>query len=129
MATMTTKKVLVIDDEDGIREIIQICLEAAAGWDVLTAASGSEGLAAALAEQPDAILLDVMMPDMDGPTTFRQLQVNTKTQHIPTILLTAKAKISEQQQFIDLGVTGVITKPFKAQDLVNQIREILNWNE
>ncbi|GAB4199209.1 MAG: response regulator [Coleofasciculaceae cyanobacterium] len=126
---MTTKKVLVIDDEDGIREIIQICLEAAAGWDVLTAASGSEGLATAQAEQPDAILLDVMMPDMDGPATFRQLQANTATQHIPTILLTAKAKISEQQQFIDLGVTGVITKPFKAQDLVNQIRQILNWKE
>lgn len=126
---MTTKKVLVIDDEDGIREIIQICLEAAAGWDVLTAASGSEGLATAQAEQPDAILLDVMMPDMDGPTTFRQLQANTATKHIPTILLTAKAKISEQQQFIDLGVTGVITKPFKAQELVEQIRKILHWND
>jgi DNA-binding response OmpR family regulator len=126
---MTTKKVLVIDDEDGIREIIQICLEAAAGWDVLTAASGSEGLATARDEQPDAILLDVMMPDMDGPTTFRQLQAHATTKHIPTILLTAKAKISEQQQFIDLGVTGVITKPFKAQDLVNQIRAILNWRD
>lgn len=126
---MTTKRILVIDDEDGIREIIQICLEAAAGWDVLTAASGSEGLAAAQVEKPDAILLDVMMPDMDGPTTFRQLQADPTTQHIPTILLTAKAKISEQQQFIDLGVTGVITKPFKAQDLVNQIRNILHWNE
>jgi CheY-like chemotaxis protein len=66
---------------------------------------------------------------MDGPTTFRQLQADPTTQHIPTILLTAKAKISEQQQFIDLGVTGVITKPFKAQDLVNQIRKILHWNE
>ncbi|HEY9675241.1 MAG TPA: response regulator [Waterburya sp.] len=126
---MTTKRILVIDDEDGIREIIQICLEAAAGWDVLTAASGSEGLATAQAQKPDAILLDVMMPDMDGPTTFRQLQADPTTQHIPTILLTAKAKISEQQQFIDLGVTGVITKPFKAQDLVNQIRKILHWNE
>ena len=126
---MTTKRILVIDDEDGIREIIQICLEAAAGWDVLTAASGSEGLATAQAEKPDAILLDVMMPDMDGPTTFRQLQADLTTQNIPTILLTAKAKISEQQQFIDLGVTGVITKPFKAQDLVNQIRKILHWNE
>jgi CheY-like chemotaxis protein len=126
---MTTKKILVIDDEDGIREIIQICLEAAAGWDVLTAASGIEGLATAQTEQPDAILLDVMMPDMDGPTTFRQLQANAATQHIPTILLTAKAKISEQQQFIDLGVTGVITKPFKAQDLVDQIRKILDWQE
>ncbi len=126
---MMTKKVLVIDDEDGIREIIQICLEAAAGWDVLTAASGNEGLVTAQAEQPDVILLDVMMPDMDGPTTFRQLQAHPTTKHIPTILLTAKAKISEQQQFIDLGVTGVITKPFKAQDLVNQIRQILNWSE
>jgi CheY-like chemotaxis protein len=126
---MTTKRILVIDDEDGIREIIQICLEAAAGWDVLTAASGSEGLAMAQTSQPDAILLDVMMPDMDGPTTFRYLQANMVTQHIPTILLTAKAKISEQKQFIDLGVTGVITKPFKAQDLVDQIRDILNWSE
>ncbi len=126
---MTSKRILVIDDEDGIREIIQICLEAAAGWEVSTAASGSEGLAEAQVLQPDAILLDVMMPDMDGPTTFRQLQANAATEHIPTILLTAKAKISEQQQFIDLGVTGVITKPFKAQDLVEQIRGILNWKD
>ena len=126
---MTTKRILVIDDEDGIREIIQICLEAAAGWEVETAASGSEGLAIAQSMQPDAILLDVMMPDMDGPTTFRQLQADSATQHIPTILLTAKAKISEQQQFIELGITGVITKPFKAQDLVNQIREILKWSK
>lgn len=124
---MMTKKILVIDDEDGIREIIQICLEVAAGWEVVTAACGSEGLAIAKQQQPDAILLDVMMPDMDGPTTFRQLQADAKTAHIPTILLTAKAKISEQQQFIDLGVTGVITKPFKAQELVDQIRAILDW--
>ncbi len=129
MTLMATKRILVIDDEDGIREIIQICLEAAAGWEVVTAASGSEGLVDAQTTQPDAILLDVMMPDMDGPTTFRLLQANVRTRHIPTILLTAKAKISEQQQFIDLGVTGVITKPFKAQDLVNQIREILKWKE
>jgi CheY-like chemotaxis protein len=128
MTIMTSKRILVIDDEDGIREIIQICLEAAAGWEVLTAASGSEGLAKAQTTQPDAILLDVMMPDMDGPTTFRHLQANVETEHIPTILLTAKAKISEQKQFIDLGVTGVITKPFKAQELVDQIKEILNWS-
>lgn len=126
---MATKRILVIDDEDGIREIIQICLEAVAGWQVLTAASGSEGLASAVLTLPDAILLDVMMPDMDGPTTFRQLRANAVTEQIPTILLTAKAKISEQQQFIDLGVTGVITKPFKARDLVAQMREILGWQD
>jgi CheY-like chemotaxis protein len=126
---MTTKRVLVIDDEDGVREIIQFSLEAVADWEVLTAASGREGLETAQAQQPDAILLDVMMPDMDGPTTFQQLQLNATTRHIPTIFLTAKVRASEQQQLLDLGVTGTIAKPFKAQDLANQIRVILSWSE
>jgi CheY-like chemotaxis protein len=126
---MTTKRVLVIDDEDGVREIIQFSLEAVADWEVLTAASGREGLETAQAQQPDAILLDVMMPDMDGPTTFQQLQLNAATRHIPTIFLTAKVRASEQQQLLDLGVTGTIAKPFKAQDLANQIRVILSWSE
>lgn len=126
---MTTKRVLVIDDEDGVREVIKICLEAAAGWEVLTAASGNNGLKIAELEQPDAILLDVMMPDMDGPSTFKQLQANEHTQHIPTILLTAKAKTSEQEQFKNLGVAGVITKPFEAQGLVEGIRTILEWEK
>ncbi len=126
--TMTNpKRVLVIDDDDGVREIIQICLEAAAGWEVVTAASGQEGLELAQTEQPDAILLDVMMPEMDGPTTFRKLCAIPEICNIPTILLTAKAKISEKEQFINLGVTGVITKPFEAQDLVDQICAILKW--
>lgn len=126
---MTTKRVLVIDDEDGVREIIQFSLEAAAGWEVLTANSGSEGLETAQAQQPDAILLDVMMPDLDGPATFEQLQLNPTTRHIPTIFLTAKAKVSEQRQLTDLGATGAIAKPFKAVELVNQIRAILNWSD
>lgn len=123
------KRILVIDDDDGVRDIIQISLEVAAGWEVLTATCGSEGLTMAEAEIPDAILLDVMMPDMDGATTFKKLQSNPATQHIPTILLTAKAKISEKQQFIELGVTGVITKPFEAMDLVHQIKTLLGWKE
>jgi CheY-like chemotaxis protein len=126
---MTPKKILVIEDEDGLREITQFSLEAAAGWDVSTAVSGSEGLIKAEAEQPDAILLDVMMPDMDGTETFRQLQSNPATRSIPTIFLTAKARGSEQQALIDLGVLGLITKPIKPQELVDQIREILNWKE
>jgi CheY-like chemotaxis protein len=126
---MAPKKILVIEDEDGLREITQFSLEAAAGWDVLTAASGSEGLIIAEAEQPDAILLDVMMPDMDGMETFRQLQSNPTTQAIPTIFLTAKARGSEQQALIDLGISGLITKPIKPQDLVEQIRDILHWQE
>jgi len=124
---MTTKRILIIDDDDSVREIIQISLEVAAGWEAITACCGSEGLVLAETEQPDAILLDVMMPDMDGATTFKRLQANPKTQNIPTILLTAKAKMSEKQQFIQLGVTGVITKPFEPMDLVDQICTLLQW--
>ncbi len=126
---MMPKKILVIEDEDGLREITQFSLEAAAGWNVLTSASGSEGLVIAETEQPDAILLDVMMPDMDGTETFRKLRSNPSTQDIPTIFLTAKARGSEQQALIDLGISGVITKPIKPQELVDQIRDILGWQE
>lgn len=124
---MDNKRILVIDDEDGVRDIIQITLEAVAGWEVMTAASGQEGLELARTQQPDAILLDVMMPNLDGPATFKQLQADHKTQHIPTILLTAKAKSSEQQQYANLGVNGIIVKPFEAQSLVNQIQSLLGW--
>ncbi|BAY23876.1 response regulator receiver protein [Calothrix sp. NIES-2100] len=73
---MTSKQILVIDDEDDIRQLIQTCLEIMGGWKVLTATSGNQGLLLAQSSQPDAILLDVMMPDMDGLTTFEKLQAN-----------------------------------------------------
>ncbi len=124
---MSPKRVLVIDDEDGVRDIIQITLEVVAGWQVFTAPGGEEGLAIAQVQQPDAILLDVMMPRMDGLTTFKHLQAIPQTQQIPTIFLTAKARISEQQQFAELGAAGVITKPFEASHLVEEIQQLLNW--
>lgn len=124
---MTVKRVLIIDDEQGIRKIVEISLKAIAGWEVLVAASGQEGLAIAAAEHPDAILLDVMMPEMDGIATFHQMQATPELQAIPTILLTAKAQTNEQHQFTELAITGVITKPFKAPDLVKQMRSLLNW--
>ncbi|MBD2563808.1 MULTISPECIES: response regulator [Nostoc] len=124
-----TKRLLVIDDEDSVREIIQISLESVAGWDILTASSGREGIEIAESEHPDAILLDVMMPEMDGPTTFKQLQATVATCDIPTIMLTAKAQPEEKQQLRDLGVAGVITKPCLPLDLVDNICKILNWNQ
>lgn len=124
---MSQKLILVIDDDDGIREVIQICLEAIAGWDVIAAASGKEGLTLADSYKPDAILLDVMMPHFDGIATFQQLQINDQTQSIPTILLTAKAKISEQKQYQHLGVTGVIIKPFEPYELVAKMKLLLDW--
>ncbi len=124
-----TKRILVIDDEDGVREIVKICLEATTNWEILTACSGPEGIEIALSEHPDAILLDVMMPSMDGPTTFKQLQTIAATCDIPTIFLTAKAQRSEQQRFRDLGVAGIITKPFLPETLAIDICKTLNWND
>lgn len=124
-----SKRILLIDDEDGARRITQFSLEAAVGWEVLTAASGSEGLNLAQTAQPDAILLDVMMPDLDGPATFQQLQENPTTRSIPVIMLTAKASPTEHQPLLKLGIAGIITKPFKIPALVAQIRAILNWQD
>lgn len=124
-----TKRILIVDDETGIRKITQISLKAIAGWDVLEAASGQEGLAIAQAEQPDAILLDVMMPGMDGIKTCQHLKANPDTQTIPVIFLTAKAQISEQKEFAELPIAGIITKPFRATDLAQQMRSLLNWKE
>ena len=96
-------KVLIIDDEDDIREVAALSLESVAGWEVFTANSGSQGLARAVEHQPDAILLDVMMPGMDGPTTFRELRKNPATAKIPVLLLTAKVQSSDQRRFARSG--------------------------
>jgi two-component system alkaline phosphatase synthesis response regulator PhoP len=124
---MTTRRILIIDDEETIQTVVQFGIKMAAGWEVLTASSGFKGIQAAQAEKPDAILLDVMMPDMDGITTFKELQAHPETGQIPVILLTAKAQAAEKRQFNDLGVSGVITKPFNSLDLPDQIARILHW--
>jgi CheY-like chemotaxis protein len=122
-----TKRILVIDDEVAIREIIQFSLEELAGWQVLLAASGKEGLSRAAIEQPDVILLDVVMPEMDGQMTLEQLQRNPASQHIPTILLTANLQGHDTWKIAPNSVIGTISKPFTATDLVAQIRTFLNW--
>jgi CheY-like chemotaxis protein len=127
MAAMTTKRILVIDNEQYIQEVAQICLETTVGWDVLMAGSGREGLLKAQTEQPDAILLDVMMPDMDGVTTFEKLQANPATQHIPVILLTAKVQASDRRRYAQLGMKAAIAKPFNPLELASQVAQALGW--
>ena len=124
-----TRRVLIVDDEDHIREVAATSLEILAGWQVLTAACAREAIALATAEQPDAILLDVMMPDMDGPTTFEQLQALPATRPIPVILLTAKVQPGDRRRFSELGVKAVIAKPFDPVDLPAQVAEALGWDE
>jgi CheY-like chemotaxis protein len=118
---------LIIDDEDDIREVAALSLETVAGWDVLTANSGAQGLARAIEHQPDAILLDVMMPGMDGPTTFRELRKNPATAKIPVVLLTAKVQSNDQRRFADLGVEAILLKPFDPLTLSTQIAAALGW--
>lgn len=124
---MSSKRVLIVDDEETIQTVVQFGIRMAAGWDVLAASSGLKGIQTAETEQPDVILLDVMMPEMDGIATFKALQSNPETQQIPVIFLTAKAQTAEKRQFNDLGVSGVITKPFNSLDLPDQITKILHW--
>lgn len=123
-----TKRILVIDNEQYIQEVTQVCLRTTAGWQVLTASSGREGIATAETQQPDAILLDVMMPDMDGPTTFQHLQDNPDTCQIPVILLTAKVQASDRRRYEELGVQGAIAKPFNPLQLAKEIAATLGWS-
>ncbi len=122
------RRILIIDDEDDIREVAALSLESVAGWEVIRACSGMEGLTRAAEYQPDAILLDVMMPGMDGPTTFRELRKHEATWRIPVLLLTAKVQSSDQRRFADLGVEAVLFKPFDPMTLSTQIASALGWN-
>ena len=125
---MLMRKILIIDDEDDIREVAALSLEATAGWEILTASSGAEGMAIAALEKPDAILMDVMMPEVDGPTTFGKMQQNPTIADIPVLLLTAKVQGVDQRRFANLGVTAVLFKPFDPLSLAQQIAEALGWD-
>ena len=122
------RRILIIDDEDDIREVAALSLETVAGWTVCTANSGMTGIQTAMTEQPDAILMDVMMPSMDGPTTFRQMQNTPGLAHIPVLLLTAKVQGVDQRRFAGLGVSGVLFKPFDPLTLADQMASALGWN-
>jgi CheY-like chemotaxis protein len=121
------RKILIIDDEDDIREVAALSLEATAGWEILTANSGAEGMAIAALERPDAILMDVMMPEVDGPTTFGKMQQNPTVANIPVLLLTAKVQGVDQRRFANLGVSAVLFKPFDPLTLAQQISDALGW--
>jgi CheY-like chemotaxis protein len=125
------RQILIIDDEDDIREVAALSLEATAGWDISTACSGADGIRAAADPQrrPHAILMDVMMPGMDGPTTFRQMQEIPEIAGIPVILLTAKVQGVDQRRFAGLGVAGVLFKPFDPLTLASQISDALGWKD
>ena len=123
---MTVKRILLVDDEASILAVARVGLKRM-GWSVLTAASGQEGIALAVAEQPDAVVLDVMMPEMDGMATLKQLQNNPLVKNIPVIFLTAKVQKADRRRFYASGIKGYITKPFDPTTLASQISGFLGW--
>jgi CheY-like chemotaxis protein len=95
---------------------------------VIAASSGAQGIKAAIEERPDAILMDVMMPSMDGPTTFREMQRWPEIANIPVVLLTAKVQGVDQRRFAGLGVAGILFKPFDPLTLAEQMASTLGWS-
>jgi diguanylate cyclase (GGDEF)-like protein len=117
-------KVLIIDDDSDTRELVQMSL-ALARMETVTATSGAEGVAKAARDRPDAILLDVMMPFMDGPATLRALRADPRTADIPVLFLTASAMIAEVERLESLDVVGILAKPFDPATLGGRVRTAL----
>jgi CheY-like chemotaxis protein len=124
---MSTKRILLIDDDRNISLVIQVSLSELSDWTVLMADSSTEGLRQAQTEQPDAILLDLMMPGMDGFTVLKKLKENPKTAGIPVVLLTAKVQSDGFKPSDEPQLSGILTKPFDPLTLADQITEILDW--
>jgi CheY-like chemotaxis protein len=123
------KKILVIDDEADIREVLSTSLELTTDWRVETASSGKEGVLKAIEYQPDAIVLDFMMPEMDGPTTARMLQAQPETSLTPVVLLTAKAQMNDREGLVkNGGIKAVLAKPFDPLTIADEIKEALGWS-
>jgi CheY-like chemotaxis protein len=122
------KTVLVIDDDRDIREVAKASLELVGGFTVMTAESGQRGVAVAQEVRPDAIILDLMMPEMDGQETLAQLKRDPGTACIPVIMLTAKVH-ARKRDLVDRGnAAGILLKPFDPMLLSRQVCEILGWS-
>ena len=119
------KKILAVDDEKHIVRLIQVNLERA-GYEVITASDGKEALDKVASEQPNLVVLDVMMPVMDGFETLRSLKANPATRDIPVIMLTAKAQDADVFRGWQSGVDCYLTKPFNPMELLSFVKRIFN---
>ena len=126
---MEIRKVLLVEDEEDIRKVAQISLQFRGGWEVALATNGEECLAKVAVDRPDLILLDCMMPKLDGYETCRRLKQDPALRNIPVIFLTAKAQESEVRKGLALGAVGYLIKPFNPMSLAGEIKQILEQAE
>lgn len=120
------KKILYAEDEVDVQTVVELTIQTMSDYQIKICNNGKELLEQVEEYKPDLVLLDVMMPEMDGPTTYENLQKNEKTKKIPVVFMTAKAQVHEVEKFRETGALGVITKPFDPMALCDEILEI--WN-
>lgn len=118
------KRILYVEDDDDIAEITQMTLAEFGSFDVYHCPSGRSALAELPVYKPQLVLMDVMMPNMDGPETFRQMRQMPEGADVPVVFMTAKAQTHEQAAYMKLGASGVIVKPFDPMTLCEQINAI-----
>jgi CheY-like chemotaxis protein len=122
---MNLYRLLHVEDEPDIREVVQISLALDPGIILMSCASGADALVTAADWGPDVVLMDVMMPEMDGPETLAHLRKDTRTANIPVVFMTARAQSREVERFLALGAAGVIAKPFDPMTLAAAVRVYL----
>ena len=127
MKNESTKTILLIDDEEYICQVVESCVQLFSNWQITSTRSGEEGLAASAIAKPDAIVLDMLMPSMDGFAVLKELQADPNLADIPVVLLTARVDLTEPQKLAQLGVKGAIAKPFHPTKIASEIAEILGW--
>jgi CheY-like chemotaxis protein len=117
-------RILYVEDDHDIQLVARLALEAVGGFEVRLCSSGEEGLAAATADPPDLLLLDVMMPSMDGPSTLSAMREVESLANVPAVFITAKVQPNEVDHYISLGALGIIAKPFDPMTLADTVRSI-----
>jgi CheY-like chemotaxis protein len=118
------RRILYVEDDTDVQQIARVSLEMVGGFDVHICSSGNEALTYLAGELPDLILLDVMMPDLDGPATLAAIRADDRLAQIPVAFVTAKVQPGEVQQYLSLGALDVIAKPFDPMDLPSRVQEI-----
>ena len=121
---MKRKRILVIDDDPDLRTAVEMRFSAA-GFEVLPAAGGEEGLELARRKQPAAIILDINMPGLDGLETCRRLRAGERTRNIPVVMLTARTRVGELEEGLQAGADTYLTKPFDGPELLAEVKQLI----
>jgi two-component system, OmpR family, response regulator len=124
------RHILCVDDDDDILEVTKLCLESIGGFRVTCRSSGADIVSVIEREKPDLVLLDVMMPDADGPSTLKLLQQAMPPSHVPVVFMTARVQPTEVRDYLGLGAAGVVTKPFDPMQISAHVASIWRtWHD